>query len=183
LADNANREGVAERFPPPAVQKRVEGALALLDSSDRLRSAVELTIVQTAKQHQAQTLYRRPSVPGIGTMLRLVLRDESQDLARFPRVQEFVSSCRLITCAKEAAGKRDGTSGAKLGHASLKWAFSEAAVVVLRNTPAGQQDLARWEKHQGKGKAFTVFAPTLARAVYSMLPRDTVVDMQKCRKG
>jgi hypothetical protein len=91
LADNANREGVAERFPPPAVQKRVEGALALLDSSDRLRSAVELTIVQTAKQHQAQTLYRRPSVPGIGTLLRLVLLDASQDLARFPRVQEFVS--------------------------------------------------------------------------------------------
>jgi hypothetical protein len=129
---------VAERFPAPAVQQRVAVDLALIDADARLLRDVELTIVQTANQPHAQPLSRRPSVPGIGNMLRLVLRYEMHDLARFPRLQEFVSDGRLITWAQASAGKRSGTSGAKIGHASLTWAFSAAAVVCLRNHPAGQ---------------------------------------------
>jgi transposase len=79
---------------------------------------------------------------------------------RFPRVQEFVSYCRLAKCAKESAGKRYGTSGPKLGHADLKWAFSEAAVLFLRNNPAGEKYLRRLERKHGKGKALTILAHT-----------------------
>lgn len=84
-----------------------------------------------------------------------------------------------MKCAKESAGKRYGTSGTKLGNAYLKWAFSEAAVLVLRAHPAAQKDLARLEKTQSKGKAWTVLAHKLARAVYYMLKRDTAFDIQK----
>lgn len=75
------------------------------------------------------------------------------EMTRFPRVQDFVSYCRLVKCAKESAGKRSGTSGANIGHSSLKWAFSEAAVLFLRHKPAGQKYLARWEKKHGPGTA------------------------------
>jgi transposase len=92
----------------------------------------------------------------------LVLLDEMHDITRFPRVQDFVSYCRLVKCAKESVGKRDGTSGTKIGHAYLKWAFSEAAVLFLRNNPAGQKYLARLEKKHGTGKALTVLAHQLA---------------------
>jgi transposase len=91
LAYKANRDGVAERCPDPAVQKRVAVDLALMDYDDPRLSAVALTIVQTAQQHQAQARYRRQSVPGIGKMLRVVLLDAMHDLSRFPRGQEFVS--------------------------------------------------------------------------------------------
>lgn len=165
LAYKANRDGVAERFPDPAVHKSVEVDLALLDYDDQLLSAVALTSVQTAKQHQAQTLDRRQSVPGIGKIVSLVLLYEIHDITRFPRVQDFVSYCRLVKCAKESAGQRYGTSGAKIGHTYLKWAFSEAAVRVLRNNPAAQKDLARLEPKHGKGNALTVLAHTWARAV------------------
>jgi len=158
LASKGNRDGVAERFPAPAVQKRVEVDLALIDYDDRLLSDVELTLVQTAKQHHAQTLYRLQSVLGIGKILSLVVLYEIHDIARFPRVQDFVSSCRLVKCAKESAGKRSGTSGAKIGNAYLQWAFSAAAVLFLRNHPAGQNYLARLEHKHGTGKAFTIFA-------------------------
>jgi len=138
LAYKGNRDGVAERFPEAAAQKSVEVDLTLIDHYDRLLSDVELTIVQTAKQHNAQALYRLQSVPGIGKILRLVLLYEIHDITRLPRVQDFVSYCRLVKCAKESAGKRYGTTGAKIGNAYLKWAFSEAAVLFLRNNPAGQ---------------------------------------------
>lgn len=183
IAYKANRDGVAERFPDPIVQKSVEVDLALIDYYDRLLSDIELTILQTAKQHNAQSLYRLQSVPGIGKILSLVLLYEIHDITRFPRVQDFVSYCRLVKCAKESAGKRSGTSGAKIGNAYLKWAFSEAAVLFLRNTPMGQKYLARLEKKHGKGKALTILAHKLARAVYYLLKRDTVFDMQKFFQG
>ena len=47
---------------------------------------MELTIVQTAKQHDAPTFYRLPSVPGIGKVLRVVLLDDIHAMRRFPRV-------------------------------------------------------------------------------------------------
>jgi transposase len=143
IAYKAHRDGVAARFLDPAVQKSVEVDLALIDFSDQLLRDVALTIVQTAKQHAAQTLYRLQSVPGIGKILSLVLLYAIHDITRFPRVQDFVSSCRLIKCARESAGKRYGTAGTKIGNAYLKWAFSEAAVLCLRNHPAGQKYLAR----------------------------------------
>jgi transposase len=177
IAYKTNRSGVAERFPDPAVQKSVEVDLALLDYYDQLLRDLELAIVKTAKQHDANTLYLLQTVPGIGKILSLVLLYEMHDIARFPRVQDFVSYCRLVKCAKESAGKRYGTSGTKIGNAYLKWAFSEAAVLFLRNNPAGQKYLARLEKKHGKGKALTVLAHKLARAVYYMLKRRVVFDL------
>ena len=95
--------------------------------------------MQTAQQHNAQTLDRLPSVPGIGNIVRVVLRYEIPEITRFPRVQDVVSSCRLVTGAKASAGKREGTSGTQIGQASLTWAFSEAAVLFLRTHPTGQK--------------------------------------------
>src|SRR5215468_5039714 len=179
IAYKANRTGVAERFPDPAVQKSIAVDLAMIDSYDRLLTDLELSIVQTAKQHDANTLYRLQTVPGIGKMLSLVLLYEIHNIHRFPRVQDFVSYCRLVKCAKESAGKRYDTSGKTIGNAYLKWAVSEAAVLFLRNNPKGQTFLARLEHKHGKGKALTVLAHKLARAVYYMLQRDTVFDMDK----
>src|SRR5262245_1691461 len=183
LAYKANRDGVAERFADPAVQKSIEVDLALISHYDHLLNDVELTLVNTAKPHDAHTVYRLPSVPGIGTLLSLVILYEIHAIARFPRVQDFVSYCRLVKCAKESAGKRYGTSGPKSGKAYLKWAFSEAAVLFLRDNPAGQQYLARLEKKYGTGKALTVLAQKLGRAVYYMLRRNTGFDMDNFLHG
>jgi transposase len=107
----------------------------------------------------------------------VVLLYEMHDITRFPRVQDVGSYGRLVKCAKESAGKRYGTAGTKIGHAYLKWAFSEAAVFFLRNNPAGQKYLARLERTHGKGKALTVLAHKLARAVYYILKRDVAFDL------
>ena len=64
---------------------------------------------------------------------------EIQDLARFPRVQDFVSYCRLVKCAKESHGNRLGTSGKKIGHVHLRWAFAEAAILFLRQHQLGKE--------------------------------------------
>ncbi len=165
------------------MQKSIEVALALLGHDDALLRDVEFSILRTAKQPNAHTRYLLRTVPGIGAILRLVLVDEIHAIDRFPRGQDCVSYCRLVTCTKESAGKRDGTSGATIGNASLQWAFSEAAGLLLRDNPAGQQSLARLEKQHGQGQALTVLAHTLARAVYDMLKRAVAFDTQKFFHG
>jgi transposase len=177
IAYKANREGVAERFGDAVVQKNIEVDLALITYYDELLRDLELSIVQTAKQHAANTLYLLQTVPGIGKMLSLVLLDDIHRIERFPSVQEFASYCRLVKCSKESGGTRVGTSGAKIGNAHLTWAFGEAAPLFLRNHEAGQNYLARLEKNHDQGKALSILAHKLARAVYSMLKRKTAFDM------
>jgi hypothetical protein len=53
IAYKANREGVAERFDEAAVPKTIEVDLALITYYDELLKDLELTILQTAKQHDA----------------------------------------------------------------------------------------------------------------------------------
>jgi hypothetical protein len=56
IASKANRDGGAERLADPAVQTSLAVDRALITSDDALRRALALTIVQTAQQHDAQTL-------------------------------------------------------------------------------------------------------------------------------
>src|SRR5262249_2662887 len=125
----------------------------------------------------ADTFSRLQSVPGMGKILALVLRYAIHDIDRLPRVQDCVSYCRLVQCAKASAGTRYGPSGPKMGHPSLTRAVSGAAVLCLRAHPVGQQYRARWEKKHGQGKAFTVRAHTLARAVDDRFKRRTACEM------
>jgi transposase len=179
LASKANRAGVAERFPALAVHKSRAVDLALRGYEEPRLRALAWHIVQAAPQHDPHTLYLLQTVPGIGTILSLVLLEEIHDIQRCPSVQDGVSSCRLVQCAKASAGQRYGTAGTKSGHASLTWAFSEAAGLLLRDHPAGQKSLARLEKNHGPGTALTLLAQQLGRAVYDLLQRQKAFDMPK----
>ena len=114
--NKSNRADVADHFPDPSVRKAIEVDVSLIDHYDQLLGEVELYLTRSAKAPDVQTFARLQSVPGIGQILALVLLYEIQDITRFPRVQDFVSSCRLVKGAKESNGKRLGTSGKKIGN-------------------------------------------------------------------
>src|SRR6266705_2544132 len=179
LAYQANREGVEAHFPDPSVRKTIELDVSLINHYDQLLGEVELYITRTAKTHDVQTFARLQSVPGIGQILALVLLYEIQDIARFPRVQDFVSYCRLVKCAKESGGKRLGTSGKKIGNVHLRWAFAEAAVLFLRHNQPGKEYFMKLEHKHGKAKALTVLAHKLGRAVYYLLTREHAFNLTR----
>ena len=115
----------------------------------------------------------------IGKILALVILYEIHDITRFPRVQDFVSYCRLVKCAKLSDGKHYGYSGKKIGNAHLKWAFSEASVLFLRKNALGQHYLATLTKKHGKAKALSILAAKLGRAVYFMMQKERVFEMER----
>jgi hypothetical protein len=90
--------------------------------------------------HDATAFYQLRSVPGIGQVLALVLLYEIQDIHRFPRVQDFVSYCRLVKCAKESDGKHYGYSGTKIGVLNAREPMDTA--IVRRG---GADDIGEFE--------------------------------------
>jgi len=135
IAYKKNRQGVAERFADESVRQSLEMDLALIDHDDKLLNEVKLHLTKTAKVHAPNAFYRLRSVPGIGKILALVILYAIHDIHRFPTVQDFVSSARLVKCSNASAGKRYGSSGAKISNVPLQWAFSEASVLFLRHSP------------------------------------------------
>jgi transposase len=175
----ANREDLSERFTDDSVKKSIETDLGLIDVYDKHLKEVELYLTRHARVDNPNSYHILKTVPGVGQILGLVLLYEIHDIARFPRVQDFVSYCRLIRCSKESAGKKLGTGGRKIGNAHLKWAFSEATCLFLRGNGAAQKYLARLESKHGKGKALGILSRKLGTAVYYMLKRQEAFDMNK----
>ena len=178
-----NRDGVAERFTDPVVNKSIEVDLELMGHYDRILNDLELYLLRTVTEHDGDAIYRLRTIPGVGLIISMAILLEVGEINRFPRVQDFVSYCRMIKPARLSDGKLYGHSGKKIGNAHLKWAFSEAACLFLRNHPEGQRYYKKLKRRHGAGKALSILAHRLSRAAYYILRRRTVFDMQKFLAG
>jgi len=179
LREKRNRTGVAETIHDPVVRASVEADLAVAAGLDVTIHFIEAEIGRQAKTENLDTLELLQSIPGVGPTLSLTLLYELHDVARFARVQDFLSYARLVKSQKASAGKILGTSRDKIGNAHLKWAFSEAAVGFLQKNPRGQKLIQRLRSKHGKGKALSILAARLGRASYFMLRRSTPFDMDR----
>jgi hypothetical protein len=91
-----------------------------------------------------------------------------------------MSYCRLVRPPKTSAGKPTGdASGKKIGNAHLKWALSEATLLLVRESADVKVQLARLESKHGKGKALSILSARLGRAVYHMLRKREAFDMKR----
>jgi transposase len=178
----ANREGVAERFADESVRQMVASDLALIGHLDEQLKSVELYLVRHAKIDDPQAYHLLQTIPGVGKVLALILLYEMHDAARFGDQRHFVSYCRLVRPCHESAGKKSAGKGHKIGNAHLRWAFGEAACLMLREVPAAQLFVARLEKQHGKAKAISILAARIARTAWLMLKRKEAFDTTKFLK-
>lgn len=174
-----NRAGLAQRFPEGSSRSSIAADCRLLDSLDALVGDLERELVAAAKADDLAAFYRLRSVPGIGEILALTLFYEVPDFDRFDTVQQFASYARLVAPRAESAGKLGGSRGRKQGNVHLKWAFSEAAVLLLRNNPRAQRLHSRLVARFGKAKALSVLAHKLGRAVFHMQKRKQPFDAER----
>jgi transposase len=175
----SQRADVLEHFPDLQVRNSVALDLTLIDHYDALLPKLERHIRACAKGHDPKAFTLLRSIHGADLVVPLTLLYEIHDIARFPSVQDFLSYCRLVKPARESAGKLQGHSGRKIGNAHLKWVFGELATTFLRGNPRAQALHERLKKKHGKGKALSILAAKLARAVYFMLSRGQVFDPDK----
>ena len=180
----ANRPAdFVERFTDPSTRLMIQVDLALIDNYETQIAELERHLVRTAKVDDPVTFGFLRTIPGIGPILGLILLYEIDNIARFPEVGNFLSYSRLVRCEHSSAGKVKGSGGKKIGNAHLKWAFSEAACLMIRAVPAVKGWMQRQEKKRGKRKALSVLEAKIGRAVYHLWRKQVPFDATRFLKG
>jgi transposase len=165
------------RFTDASVQRSVQTDLALTDALDEQIAELELYLTRTAKIDDPQAYQRLLTIPGVGKVLALVFLYEIHDVKRFEEVGQFLSYARLVRCEHESAGKKKGSGGKRIGNPHLKWAFGEAACLLVRSCEPAKRWLARREKKHGKARALGALSAKLGRAVYHLLRKKEAFDI------
>lgn len=180
LAYAANRAALdLSGFADASTRSMLQADLAVTTALDQQITRLEAELVRTAKVHDPQAFHRLRTVPGIGPVLALILLYEVQDIARFADEGRFLSYARLVGGVRESAGKRKGTGGRKMGNAHLKWAFGEAACLLLRELPNAKAWVAKRERKVGKKRALGGLACRLARTVYHLWRKGEAFDVNR----
>lgn len=177
LGKKCHRLHLAETFPEGPVRKMAEVDLTVIENLDPVIHDLERYVERHARQDDPVALNLLRTVPGIGSILALVILYEIHDISRFPTVGQFCSYARLVKCQASSDGKALGTSGRKIGNAYLKWAFSEAALLFLRGNEQAEKYKQKLQRKHGKGGALAIIAHRLGIAVYYMLKRREVFDI------
>jgi transposase len=184
LAYKGNRSAtIADRFEHPSTRLSITSDLDLIDSYDTQVAALETHLVKSAKVDDPATFGFLRTIPGVGPILGLVMLYEIDAITRFPEVGNFLSYSRLVLGKHESAGKTKGYGGRKIGNAHLKWAFSEAASLMLRCFPAAKSWMQRQSKKRGKKKAHAILEAKIGRAVYKLWSKQTTFDAKKFLTG
>jgi transposase len=178
LTHKCHREGIAGKFSDSPVQLSVESDFRIITEYDKLLRELEQSIEKSAKHHSPNEYGLLRSIPGVGPVLGLTLLYEIDTIKRFESVGKFLSYARLVKCQKESSGKSLGTSGAKIGNAHLKWAFSEATLLFLKD-PEAKKYFQKLERKHPKGKALSILAAKLGKSVYQILTNKEFFDMKK----
>jgi transposase len=176
----ANRAALdLDVFPDPSTRTMLQADLAMTAALDQQIKRLEVELVRTAKLHDPQAFHRLRTVPGIGPVLALILLYEIHDITRFEDEGRFLSYARLVGGVRESAGKKKGSAGRKIGNAHLKWAFSEATCLLIRELPKAKTWLARKERKIGKKRALGALAARLARTVYHLWRKQEAFDLNR----
>ena len=180
LTYKGNRnDAIAERFAHPSTKLSVTANLNLITSYDEQIAALELHLTRSAKIDDPATFAFLKTIPGIGPILGLVLLYEIDAIRRFSEVKNFLSYSRLVLGVHESAGKVKGVGGRKLGNAHLKWAFSEAASLMLRSFAPAKSWMQRQSQKRGVKKAHAILEAKIGRTVFHLWKKQMAFDAKK----
>ena len=118
-------------------------------------SKVEWFIEQQAKQHNPVHLnLSKNHLWYWSYTIALTIIYEDRDLSIvLKQCRTLHHMLSLVKCKAESAGKSYGTQGNKIGNANLKWAFSEAAVLVFTRQCKSTKVFAEIAKAHVKSKS------------------------------
>jgi len=169
----ATRDSIKLPFQDQATVCMIESDFAMIEHYTKEINKIELFIRKSSIKSGVNNLTYQllKTIPGVGDTLSLTILYETQSIERFPTVQKFCSYSRLVKPEKTSAGKRTGSGGGKIGNHFLKWAFSEATALMLRNSDEAKFYMNRLLKNHSKPKAMNILAHRIGKASYFIMKR------------
>ena len=129
----AGRQSLGEALSalPPQHRYSVEQQLVLLDELQRRIHDVQQQMQRVFRQTPAMKLL--DTMPGVGGVLSAVMALEIGDINRFPCAERLISYAGLVPRTYSSGGRTRRGSIAPDVNRTLRWAFVEAASVVILN--------------------------------------------------
>jgi len=170
-----NLESLLEQLPPET-ERCVRQQLQILDALTHHIQQLEARIVHRLEVTPTMQLVQ--SVPGPAKILAIVIDREVGSVERFPSPHHFASYCGLVPKVSASAGRAHYGRMVKQCNTYLKWAFIEAANVIVahRHHPNWRRKyvahLYETTRHR-KGHAVSVGAVAryLAESTYWVLKK------------
>ena len=159
---------------PPETRNCVQAQLQLLDQVVGSISEVEKHIREVISMNADMQLLL--TLPGVGPILSIVIALEIGDVERFASAERLASYAGKVPRVKSSGGKTYYGRVRPDVNRYLKWAFTEAAnVIVLQQHKLGDCHVLRLYhriyRHKGHAKAVTAVGRHLAEATYWMLKK------------
>lgn len=176
LFGKAGRHELEQRLNelPPETQRSVKEELILLDQLGIQMERIEEHLHQVVQATLEMQLL--DSLPGVGPILATVQALEIGQVERFPGPEHLASYSGTVPRIRESGEKRyDGRTRPDVNR-YLKWAFVEAANVIVLNQKRWEdrhvvQLYQRIRKHKGHAKAVVAVARHLAESAYWVLKK------------
>lgn len=161
---------------PAETRRCVEEELALLGE---IQSHIEVLEVRIRQRMQCTpTLQLIKTLPGVGDILAIVIEREIGWVGRFDRAENLASYAGTTPKVKSSGGKTYYGPMRKESNQYLKWAFVEAANVIVRcrNSPSWRNKhvvrlYERTARRRGHAIAVGAVARHLAEATYWVLTK------------
>jgi transposase len=162
---------------PPETTRCMEQELELLDYVQAHIKRLEERILERIEL--SETIQLVKSLPAVGKILSIVIDREVGSIDRFPSSHHFASYAGTTPKVKGSAGKYRYGRMRKQSNNYLKWAFIEAANVVVRQRfyPSWHDKYVtrlyeRIRRRKGHSIAVGALARYLSEAAYWVLTKD-----------
>lgn len=171
------RRDLLKRAEDDDMRKIVETDLDYIDSLDTIIKDLENQAIQQARYHNRKHFDLLQTIIGCGPITALTILYETHTIKRFTTPQCYSSYCRVIGADNESSGKYLGHSSTdKIGNPYLKWAFSEIAIHMLKDSPEAKEWFNKVSATCGASGARARLRHKLAVAVFHMLKKSIAFD-------
>lgn len=125
---------------------------------------------------QAREDYRHlRTIPGVGSVIALMIIAESGDLKRFAHYRQYLAYCGFNLSSVQSGQRQSGFKLSKRGNARLRYAYWLAATVAIRqNENSFRHKYESYIRKNGcdadsKRKAYTAVATKMARVAHAIV--------------
>lgn len=159
---------------PPETERSMQEQLKLLDEVQERIEAAEKRIREVVQETASMQLLK--TLPGFGPILTIVVALEIGSVERFGRPEQLASYSGVVPRIHSSGGKTRFGKTCPDVNRYLKWAFIEAANVIMMNQSRMPEHHAvqlyqRIRSRKGHGKAIVAVARHLAEAAYWILTK------------
>lgn len=140
--------------------------LGLIEGFNEEINKIDKILEETVKETEEMRLLK--SIPGIGKVTAYLIASETGPIDRFFSYKKYVSYSGLVPGMAASAGKTR-FKRSKERNKYLQWAFIEAAIPAIRQSPILLAKYTRIAKKKDNRKAKMTVARKLAEAAYKVL--------------